>query len=136
MRIHRAFNLLAGALVLAGVLAPIGISLLLLAWLGDRPPRQEAAGQELTVPTVTAPPISPPATSPPAPVQVPELTEGFPSEPEPEGLPGLSVMNVIGNLKHFRAEGGFVCAGPAPTEGRGACGGAPPPGASCPAPTS
>ena len=33
MRIHRAFNLLAGALVLAGVLAPIGISLLLLAWL-------------------------------------------------------------------------------------------------------
>ena len=119
MRIHRAFNLLAGALVLAGVLAPIGIALLLLAWLGDRLPRQEAAGQELTVPTVTAPPISPPATSPPAPVQVPELTEGFPSEPEPEGLPGLSVMDVIGNLKHFRAEGGFVCAGPAPTEGRG-----------------
>ena len=37
MRIHRAFNLLAGALMLAGVLAPIGISLLLLAWLGDRP---------------------------------------------------------------------------------------------------
>jgi hypothetical protein len=102
-----------GIKVLVGVSALVVIVfLLVLAWSLNRTPRQEAAGQELTVPAVTVPP----ATSTPAPVPFPELTEGFPSEPEPERIPGLSVMEVIGNLEDFRAEGGFVCDGPTPTD--------------------
>jgi hypothetical protein len=100
-----------GFKVLVGVLALVAIVLVLLAWSLIRTDRQEAAGQELTVPAVTVPP----ATSTPAPVPFPELTEGLPSEPEPEGIPRLSVMEVIGNLEHFDVEGGFVCDGPVPT---------------------
>jgi hypothetical protein len=101
--------------LVVGVLALAAIVLLLLAWSVNRLPRQEAAGQELTPrPAVTVPPASPPATTT-VPVQVPELTEGFPSEPEPEGISGLSVMEVIGNLEQLDAEGGFVCDGPVPT---------------------
>jgi uncharacterized membrane protein len=51
--------------VLVGVVALVALVLLLLAWSLNRTPRQEAAGQGLTVPTVTAPPASPPATSTP-----------------------------------------------------------------------
>jgi hypothetical protein len=118
VRIHRGLNLLASVLVLAGVLAFLSFALLFLAIVDDRSPRQEAAGQELTPrPALTVPVTSPPpATSTPAPAQLPELTEGLPSEPEvDEGIPGLSVMEVIGNLEHFDAEGGFVCDGPVPT---------------------
>jgi hypothetical protein len=69
------------------------------------------------VPTATVPTASPqPATVPAA---FPEFTEEFFPEPAPEGIPGLSVMEVTGNLKHFRAEGRFVCDGPAPAEGDG-----------------
>jgi hypothetical protein len=96
--------------LVVGVLALVVIVMLLLAWSVNRTPRQEAAGQELTPrPAVTAPP----AATTPAPVRFPELTEGLPSEPK--GIPGLGVMEVIGNLEHFRAEGGFVCDGPVPT---------------------
>jgi hypothetical protein len=98
------------------VLALVVIVLVVFAWSVNRTPRQEAAGQELTVPAVTVPP----ATSTPPPVPFPELTEELPSEPEPEGIPGLSVMEVIGTLEHFDVEGGFVCDGPVPTtDGRG-----------------
>jgi hypothetical protein len=110
VRVHRDLMVLAGALAL------VGIALLFLAWLVQRPPRQEAAGQELIVPAVTASPASPQEAT--APVTSPELTKEFPSEREPEGIPGLSVLDVIGNLEHFRAEEGFVCDGPAPTDGR------------------
>jgi hypothetical protein len=108
----------SGFKVLVGVLVLLAIVLLVLAWSVNRTPRQEAAGQELTVPAVTVSPTSPPATSTPTPGLFPELTEGFPSQPGPEGIPGLSVMDVIGNLEHFRAEGGFACDGPAPTDDR------------------
>jgi hypothetical protein len=104
------FKVLVGALVL------VAIAFLFLASLIYRPLPQEVAGQESTVPAVTAPPTSPQEAT--APVTSPELTEGFPSEPEPKGIPGLSVMDVIGNLEHFRAEEGFVCDGPTPTDGR------------------
>jgi hypothetical protein len=99
--------------VLVGVLALVVIVfLLVLAWSINRVPGQEAAGQELTVPAVTVPP----ATSSPAPVPFLERTEGLPSEPKPEGIPGLSVMEVIGDLERFDAGGGFACDGPVPTD--------------------
>jgi len=102
--------------VLVGVLMLVAITYFFLAWLVYYSPRQEAAGQELTVPAVSSPPASATATISPAPLAFPELTEGFFSaQPEREGIPGLSVMDVIGNLKYFHAEGGFVCDGPHPT---------------------
>jgi hypothetical protein len=100
---------------LVGLVALIVIVLLVLAWSVNRSPRQEAAGQELTPrPALTVPPASPPATTT-VPVQVPDLTEGLPAEPKPEGIPSLSVMEVIGNLEHLDAGGGFVCDGSVPT---------------------
>jgi hypothetical protein len=108
-RVHIQWGL---KVLVVGALALVVIDFwLLLAWSVNRTARQEAAGQEVTVPAVTVPP----ATSTPAPVPFPERTEGLPSEPEPEGIPGLSVMEVIGYLEHFRTESGFVCDGPVPT---------------------
>jgi hypothetical protein len=49
-------------------------------------------------------------------VPFPALADRFASEPEPGSIPGLSVMEVIGNLGHFCAEGGFVCDGPILTD--------------------
>jgi hypothetical protein len=72
------------------------------------------------VPALTVPPASPPAPGP-------ELIERCPSEPESEGIPGLSVMDVLGNLEHFRAKAGLIAIGqPLPTA-EGACGSALPP---------
>jgi hypothetical protein len=99
--------------VLASALVILTLTTGFLAWLAHRPPGQEATGQELTVQEVTAPADSLPLT-----VVAPELTQEAPLEPKPEGIPGLSVMDVIGNLKHFPTEGRFVCDGPQPTDGR------------------
>jgi hypothetical protein len=91
---------------------------------------QEAAGQETTIPVsppATAPPATaPPATVPPAsvPSLLPELTEALspasaPAEPEPEGIPGLGVTDVLGQLYRFPVGGRFVCRGPDPADGEG-----------------
>jgi hypothetical protein len=116
VRLRWGFDLLASGLVLAGVLAFLGVASLLLVLLDGRPPSQEAAGQEQTVPGATA---APTPTSSPAPAASPQLTEG--SVSRPEGIPTLSVMDIIGNLKHFRPEKvRFICDGPSPTtEGEG-----------------
>jgi hypothetical protein len=118
-------------LVLISVFVLLAITTLFVAlnWFVDQPPPQEAAGQELTVPEPTAPTASPPPT-----VQTPERTDGIPSEPAPAGIPGLSVMDVIGNLEPFRTEGRFVCDGPAPTEGSGSMWACSAPGGKLPAP--
>jgi hypothetical protein len=100
--------------VLASVSVLLTLTTVFLVWLAHRPPSQEATGQELTIQELTAPTDSQPLT-----VEIPELTQELTSEPQPEGIPGLSVMDVIGNLKDFDTEGGFVCEGPSPTEGRG-----------------
>jgi len=110
VRLHWGFK------VLASVLALVAIASFLLVLLIQGLPQQEAAGQEPTVPVVTVPPAYTPAAGVPEPVPFPELTEGLPSEPKPEGIPGLSVMEVIGNLEHFHAEGRFACDGPVPTD--------------------
>ena len=44
--------------VLVGVLMLVAITYFFLAWLVYYSPRQEAAGQELTVPAVSSPPAS------------------------------------------------------------------------------
>src|SRR5829696_4866535 len=99
--------------VLASVLVLLALTTVFLAWLAHRPPSQQATGQELTMQEVTAPTDSLPLT-----VEVPEQTQEVPSEPVSEGIPGASVMDVIGNLRHFPMEGRFVCDGPQPTDGR------------------
>src|SRR3712207_582631 len=103
-----------GLNLLLGVVALTGLTLLLATLLVDHSSPQEAAGQEPTQPATSAP-----TESTPAPEAPPELTQEFFSEDEPEGIPGLSVLDVIGNLKHFRTESRFVCDGPHPTDGRG-----------------
>jgi hypothetical protein len=88
------------------------------------PAPQEAVGQEATtpeVPTTTAAPASPPASVPPL---FPELEEdpfsaSTPAEVEPEGIPDLSVMDVLGQLYRFPVEGRFVCRGPVPGDEAG-----------------
>jgi hypothetical protein len=118
-------------LVFASVFVLLAITTLFvaLAWFVDQPPPPEAAGQELTVPESTVPAASPPPT-----VQAPERTEVLPLEPEPAGIPGLSVVDVIGNLEHFRTEGRFVCDGPVTTEGTGSIWACSAPGGKLPAP--
>jgi hypothetical protein len=87
---------------------------------------QEAVGQETTTPATTTPTTTPatPATSPPAsvPQLFPELEEALSSASpheeageHPQGIPGLSVMDVLGQLYRFPLRGGrFVCRGPVP----------------------
>ena len=87
---------------------------------------QEAAGQEATTPATTTPTTtqasSPPASVPPL---FPELEEALssasPQEPgeHSQGIPGLSVMDVLGQLYRFPAGGRFVCRGPVPGEEAG-----------------
>ena len=36
---------------------------------------------------------------------------------EPEGIPDLSVMDVLGNLKNYPTRSGFACVGPVPGDG-------------------
>ncbi len=96
--------------------------LLLAALLGRGPGPQEAAGQEATAPeapATAAPPSTPPAN---VPSYFPELTEALSSasaEARPEGIPGLGVTDVLGNLKHSPAQAEFVCGGPEPGDETG-----------------
>ena len=105
---------------MATLVASLALCVLIVvaAWPARGPAPHEAVGQELTVPAATAPSVSPPTAT--APALFPGLTDEFVSaQPEPEGIPGLGMMDVIGHLRHFRVEGGFVCNGPTPTEGSG-----------------
>ncbi len=105
-------------------LGAIAMCLLLAAavLLARGPGQQEAAGQEATTPEsppTTAPPASAPAS---VPSLFPELTEGFFSasaNPEPQGILGLGVMDVLGNLYRFPMGGRFVCRGPVPGDEAG-----------------
>ncbi len=104
-------------------LGAVAICLLLAAVLLARGPgQQEAAGQEATTPgspPTTVPPASAPAS---APSLFPELTEGFFSASanrEPQGIPGLGVTDVLGNLYRFPVGGRFVCRGPVPGDEAG-----------------
>ena len=94
---------------------------------------QEAAGQETTTPEgtpATTTPTTTQASSPPAsvPALLPEIQEALSSASaqeesgeHPQGIPGLSVMDVLGQLYRFPLqEGGrFVCRGPVPGEEAG-----------------
>ena len=106
-----------GAIVLCLLLAAAALLLL------RSPAPQEAAGQEATTPEEGTPTTSSPAapaTTPPAnvPSLFPELEEAFSrasAEKEPpEGIPGLGVTDVLGQLYRFPVGGRFVCRGPVP----------------------
>jgi hypothetical protein len=99
------------------------VALVVTVWVAHGPGQREAAGQEATTPASTTPATASPASpSASVPALFPELTEGFFSasaEPTPEGIPGLGVTDVLGNLKHLTIEGRFVCRGPVPGDEAG-----------------
>jgi hypothetical protein len=116
-------GLKAAGWALGGVLLCVLVAAAVLVVRAPGP--QEAAGQEATTPE-RPPATAPPATAPPAsvPPLFPELTDEFfspPAEPEDtlEGIPGLSVMDVLGNLYRFPVDGRFVCRGPVPGDEAG-----------------
>ena len=87
-------------------------------WVIRDPGQRDAVGQEATTPATESP--ASPSASVPSPF--PELSEEFFSasaEPEPRGIPGLGVTDVLGNLYHFPVEGRFVCRGPVPGDEAG-----------------
>ena len=92
----------------------LAIILFIVALVLYRSPPHEALGQELTTPAASSPP---PATTAPALAPSLELTDELLTNPEPTGIPNLSVMDVIGNLKHFSPMNSWVCEGPLPAEG-------------------
>jgi hypothetical protein len=109
----------------ATLVASVALCVALVAtiWVVRGPGQQEAAGQEATTPAPALPTTESPASlHASVPALFPELTEGFFSasaEPVAEGIPGLSVMVILGNLKHFPVEGRFVCRGPVPGDEAG-----------------
>jgi hypothetical protein len=124
----------AGLRVAGWALVAVGLCLVVVAvaWLIRSSSSQEAAGQEATTPVApptTTPSPETPATSPPAsvPPLFPELEEALSSASaqeeaaeHPRGIPGLSVMDILGQLNHFPLqEGRFVCRGPVPGEEAG-----------------
>ena len=106
------------------ILGPALLLLLLSAaivWVGYEPDSREAAGQEKAR-EVTAP-TSEPAT-PAAPVlpklDLPDLSDLPKDQPKaerrPAGIPGLSEMNVVGELQHLPGTN-FRCPGGGPAGG-------------------
>jgi hypothetical protein len=101
------------------------------AWLIGVFPEREAVGQTSRDPTITAPsPVSPepktPSPSPSSsPAAGPEDTLGnmlgnasaSAQADKLAGIPDLSAMDVIGNLKYFAADVPFRCTGPTAAEG-------------------
>ena len=95
-----------------------------VAWIvGDE---REAVGQP--TPATTTPSSAPSSASPSA---FADDLEGFSDlfpgasasasaiagTDEPEGIPDLGVMDVVGNLKNYPTRSGFACVGPVPGDG-------------------
>jgi len=121
----RAAGWALGAIAVCLLLAA---TFLLTRGLGE----MAALGQESTTPATTTPPsMAPPSTAPPssapaAPASVPslfpELTQAFSpasAAPQPRGIPGLGVTDVLGELYRFPVDGRFYCRGPVPAEEAG-----------------
>jgi hypothetical protein len=101
------------------------------AWFVGVFPEREAVGQTSRDQTITAPPSESPApeTVSPAPssspAAVPEdlsanalgSAAASAQAHNPAGIPDLSVMDVIGNLKYFATDVDFRCTGPTVTVG-------------------
>ena len=106
--------------------AAVGVFLLFLvagaAWVAS--PTEEAAGQGRT--TAPSPADAPQTARSPAPPpadlgdldDLPSLfgdaSASAAAEGERAGIPGLSAVEVTGNLKHLVADGEFPCDGPSP----------------------
>lgn len=114
---------------MAVLIASALVFLVAVAWLVGAVPEREAVGQTPRNPETTAPtPASPPpeaasASASPAAGLDDFLGDALGSASAsarasgPRGVPDLSVMEVIGNLKYFSAGVDFRCASPTGTEG-------------------
>jgi hypothetical protein len=110
---------------IASLVASVALCIVPLAtlWIVRDPGQRDAIGQEATTPAPATPATEPPA--PPSAVDPslsPELSEKFFSasaEPEPRGIPGLGVTDVLGNLYRFPVGGRFACRGPVPGDEAG-----------------
>jgi hypothetical protein len=102
------------------------------AWLIGVFPEREAVGQTSRDPTITATPPSPspePKTASPSPSSSPAAgpedasgnalgnASASAQADTLAGIPDLSVMDVIGNLKYFATDVDFRCTGPTAAEG-------------------
>lgn len=82
------------------------------------PEIRAAVGQETTAPSDDASPsAASPAPSSPTPEDFGYLfgeasASAFAEEDVPEGIPDLGAIDVVGNLKHLRADRNFPCEGP------------------------
>ena len=100
----------------------VAVLLLGAAWIVSD--GEEAAGQG-QAPDAPPAPASPSSSSPSA--ASPSAASAFPddleslfgdasasalAEEEPEGIPDLGAIDVVGNLKHLRADRNFPCEGP------------------------
>ncbi len=113
----RATGWALGALVFCLLLAS---AFLLVRGIGEL----AALGQEGTTPQTTTPSTLAPSSAPASvPSSFPELTDGSFSSasatPQPKGIPGLGVTDVLGQLYRFPVEGRFSCRGPVPAEEAG-----------------
>ena len=100
-----------------GVGVCLVLALVLGAFLrfGAVPPQQQAVGQEATEET-TAPPAPADQYEPPAPDLTPALDQ-YLAEEERAGIPGLSVMDVVGRLGEAPPDANLSCTGPSPDGG-------------------
>src|SRR5215208_456321 len=101
------------------------------AWLIGVFPEREAVGQTSRDPTITAPPSESPEPKTPSPSPSSSPAAGMEDAlgnalgnasasalaDNPASIPGLSVMDVIGNLKYFATDVHFRCTGPTAAEG-------------------
>jgi hypothetical protein len=103
------------------------LSLVATPWLVGVFPEREAVGQTSREQTITTSPSESPApeTASPSPSSPPaagleDLSAnalGSAQAGNPAGIPDLTVMDVIGNLKYFATDVNFRCTGPMVTEG-------------------
>jgi hypothetical protein len=105
---------------IASLVVSVALCIVVLAmvWVIRDPGQRDAVGQEATTPA-TESPASPSASVPshfPEPIE--ELFSAS-AEPEPGGIPGLGVTDVLGDLYHFPVEGRFACRGPVPGDEAG-----------------
>jgi hypothetical protein len=93
------------------------LALVLGAFLrfGIVPPQQQAIGQETTEET-TATPAPADQDEPPPPDLTPALDQ-YLAEEEQAGIPGLSVMDVVGRLGQAPPDASLSCTGPTPDGG-------------------
>ena len=86
------------------------------SWLGDAPPQQQAVGQEATEET-TAPPAPAEQYEPPPPPDLTPALDQYLAEEGPEGIPGLSPVEVVAGLGVAPPGVAFSCTGPQPDRG-------------------